>query len=125
MHSGTTDAKKMICWMELMRAIYEYASGKWNGKGPIIKELFDMKISDEKVAKAWQVLGLEPKLVAYFNKRVQKFLMPRLAQQQDAAKQIMSMNDTWTRVQKRMNELRIQYDDIERKRRMALSAFTS
>lgn len=125
MHSGTTDAKKIMNWITLMRAIYEYATGSWNGKGSIVKSLLAEEISEEKINRVWDMLGLDAELKEYFNGRVQKFLLPRLAKQTEVAKKIMKMNTTFMRVEKRMKKMRTEYDNMSNRRNRMMQEFTN
>jgi hypothetical protein len=123
LHSGTTDAKKIIRWMSLMRSIYEYATGSWGDKQSTIKSLFDMPIDEAKANKVWEVLGISDEDKAHFNGRVQRFIIPTLLKQQESAKKVMELEAPWKRAQKKLSEMRQEYETISSQRNHLLSAF--
>ncbi len=87
LHAGTLNAEKIINWIKLIRSFYEYALNSYNSKK--VNELFLTPISEKKIQSTWELLKLDPSLQTYFNKRIEKFTLARLALQHDKAQQLL------------------------------------
>lgn len=90
LHAGTTNTDKIINWIKLLTAIYDYALYNYNARE--VNKIFLMPTSNEKIEKVWKMINLSPNLSTYFNNRIDKFLLTRLAQQQEKAKEILAYN---------------------------------
>lgn len=83
LHAGTTDDKKIIAWVNLMLAVFEYALHSYNHTE--VMALFNEQITDKKVEKVFQMLGIDKNTKKYFEERISKFMFVKLAQQQASA----------------------------------------
>lgn len=70
-HSGTTNARKILNWMELNLKIVDYAISRYNEKE--ITELFDMATSYDKLSRFAQIFNLSYELRRYLEDRTGKF----------------------------------------------------
>lgn len=78
LHSGTVEAHKILNWVDLLTAIYEYVFNHYDTKK--LDLMIKSKISDAKVKAVFKMLKLDKKLTEYFmTKRVKKFLFDTLA----------------------------------------------
>lgn len=103
MHSGTIDSNKILAWVELLEAIYTYSLTKYNHEE--VLALFNTKISDEKIATVFKMLGLSEKLDRHFSRRIQRFGFDYLARQQECAWEAIKIAPTVQKLNKRYMEI--------------------
>lgn len=121
LHAGTTNAEKIINWIKLLVAIYTYAIKSYNSSQ--VRELFDMETSEEKINKAWDLVGLTSKERAYFNARIQKFMIPDLANMQKSAKQYLEFRPLKDRIYRRYDKASRALEEIRQQDNNLLRAF--
>jgi hypothetical protein len=114
LHAGTTNATKVIMWMTLVRSIFEYAIGEYNQKE--VKALFEMASTEEKVNIVWEMLKLPAKCREFYSTRIQKFMLPRLAEQQATAVKIMSGTKIYEKAQRKYKKAENELSVIRRER---------
>lgn len=98
LHSGTTDSIKIMAWVDLLLAIYDYALLSYNKNE--VNELFNMSISDEKIEKVFSMLKLTDKLKAHFRARIYRFGFETLKRQQASAVEALKVRPTISRLRK-------------------------
>lgn len=89
LHSGTLNPEKILNWLTLLKAIYDYALDSYDAEE--VTKLFKMGTSVKKVKKVWGMLGLSDEVQEHFNKRINRFSLPKLDKQQKAAHEVMKL----------------------------------
>lgn len=121
LHAGTTQSRKIINWVKVLVAIYNYAIEDY--KTEEVKALFDMETSEAKITKVWEVLKVEKSVSNYMDERIQKFLLPKLAKQQASAKKILELRPLKLKVTKRMAEAQAVFNRVRNEESELLQQF--
>ncbi|MBI5798700.1 MAG: amidoligase family protein [Candidatus Yonathbacteria bacterium] len=121
LHAGTTSAKKIIYWAKLLQSIYTYALERYDEKA--VSALFEKKTDENKIKKTWDILTLDTAHKTYLNARIQKFMLPKLGAQQEAAVKAMKLQPTKQSVTKRYQNIREELDSIRHEEEILLRAF--
>lgn len=103
LHSGTTEAKKINNWLNLILSVFDYALDRYD---PVkIKTLFEMSTSEDKINKVFELLSVDKSLIEFYNARISKFLLPNLAIQQEAAVKYMAIKPELNKLEKKANDM--------------------
>ena len=121
--AGTTNAKKILAYLELTRAIYDYAISSYDKEA--IKDLFSMTISADKIAKVFGMLQLSKATTQLLQKRIQKNLFATLARQQKSAFEYKKIQPKVQKAIKKYNKARADYDCIMGEVRQFTNAFSA
>lgn len=71
LHAGTINRTKIMNWIVLLRAIYEYVANDYSYKQ--VSELFDTEISEEKIDKFFELIRVDDSIVKFYKARILKF----------------------------------------------------
>lgn len=121
LHSGTLDKDKIINWIKLMKAIYEYVFYFYDKD--VVHKILNMPINTEKVQIVFELLQLSDELKAYFTNRINKFYdesnwqiyTERLAQQNIEANKALLERQEILAYKKKVEKIRLKYEEINRK----------
>lgn len=121
LHAGTTNAQKITSWVKLIQALYSYALENYDEKS--VSALFETKTSESKIEKTWDMLGLDKVHKNYLNARIQKFLIPKLGAQQEAAISAMKLQPKRQLLEKRYQKMRGVMETIRSEQEQLLRVF--
>lgn len=89
LHNGTLNSDKIIQWIKLITAIYEYALTRYNKVE--VDELFRTTISEEKISKVFKLLNLKDDTIVHFMSRIDRFGFKQLEIEQKNAVDYMKI----------------------------------
>lgn len=107
LHSGTVDSTKIMAWVDLLLAVYDYALTGYNHAE--VLDLFNTTISDEKIDKVFKMLKLETSTALHFKKRINKFGFDLLTKQQTGAIEAMKLKPKVDKLLKKSNMAQLAY----------------
>jgi hypothetical protein len=107
LHAGTTNSEKVLKWVELVMAIYDYALTSFDNEK--VTELFNMPISDEKIKKVFALLKLDDATAQHFTGRIERFGFDLLARQQAGAVAALKLKPQLDKAQKALAKARAVY----------------
>lgn len=122
LHAYTTNHIKIRNWITLLRAIYAYALDDYDREE--VRELFNMRISEEKINKVWEMIDLDPGVREFYNDRINKMLFERLALQQGKAMEYDEIKDKKNRIMRRFESVRNEVSQIENETHSITRAFS-
>lgn len=123
LHSGTVNSKKILNWVQLLGHFYSYAIDSYNTTDVDI--LLKMPISDDKIAKVFELLELDQDIRAFYLARIEKQGWDTLAAQQKAYNDAQKLRPNVTRLRAIYQRAESQYQTVTSELRAATSAFGS
>lgn len=102
LHSGTVDGEKILSWVRLIQAIYDYVLERYDINE--ISSVMNMTISDEKIQRVFALLQLSDKDKAHFTARIERFGFELLSRQQQSALKMLAMSPEKQKKQKKLDK---------------------
>jgi hypothetical protein len=103
LHSGTINKTKILNWVVLMKAIYEYVANHYDHNE--VEMLFNAQIDEKKIDKFFELIEASSSLKKFYKNRILKFKgLPQLGvYQQDACNKVKSRLDL-VKLERKFNE---------------------
>lgn len=109
--ANTLNAQKLLAYLELLRAIWDYALTRYDHNE--IQKFMLMDISDTKVQKVWKLLKLSEGTAKLLTERVQKSLFASLQNQQKSANSYLQIKDKAEAIRRRYNAISHAYSRVQ------------
>jgi hypothetical protein len=112
LHSASTESKKILYWVKLLTAFYEYCMARYDSA--VVNDLLKQKADDSKVTALFDLLELEPKIRKYFIERISRFQYTSLYTQQDALNNALKLQPELDKKRKQFDRVQRAYDVVHR-----------
>jgi hypothetical protein len=123
LHSATLDKNKIMSWVKLQRAFFDYCLTEYNPE--VVNTLLKTPVSINKVDDVFKLFKLDEQLTSFYKTRLHEVLFSYLVQQNKEALKVIDAKKAKERLMKKIHKLSNDMAVFENQSATARRLFTS